>query len=190
MPAHRLILVRHSLPEIEPGIPAREWRLSVEGRRRCLPLAQALAPYQLQRVVASSEPKAIQTAQIVAAELDLPMETRPNLHEHERPDAVLSSQQEFYTMVARLFALPDELVLGAETANQARQRFSGAVHALLEEYLDQSLAVVAHGTVISLFVAHTCNLDAFSFWKSLTMPSFVTLSLPDLSLLGSSSLFP
>ncbi len=35
----RLILVKHSLPVLEPAVPAREWRLGEEGRRRCAGLA-------------------------------------------------------------------------------------------------------------------------------------------------------
>ncbi len=41
----RLILVKHSLPEIVPALPANEWRLSEGGRPRCRVLAERLAAY-------------------------------------------------------------------------------------------------------------------------------------------------
>ena len=37
-----LILVKHSLPEIDPSVPANEWRLSCEGRRRARKLGERL----------------------------------------------------------------------------------------------------------------------------------------------------
>ncbi len=39
--------------------------------------------------------------------------------------------------------------------------------------------VVAHGTVITLFVARRAGLEPFPFWKRLGLPAFVALSLPD-----------
>jgi broad specificity phosphatase PhoE len=54
-----LILVRHSLPEMVAGVDAREWRLSDEGRERCIALAKRLAPYQPARLISSDEPKAM-----------------------------------------------------------------------------------------------------------------------------------
>jgi hypothetical protein len=32
------VLVRHSVPEVDPARPAEEWRLSEEGRARCAAL--------------------------------------------------------------------------------------------------------------------------------------------------------
>ena len=37
----KLILVKHSLPVIDPEKPAHQWKLSPEGKKRCIPLAQA-----------------------------------------------------------------------------------------------------------------------------------------------------
>ena len=38
----KLILVRHSVPEIDARLRAADWHLSDEGRRRCTGLAEAL----------------------------------------------------------------------------------------------------------------------------------------------------
>jgi len=47
-----------------------------------------------------------------------------------------------------------ELVLGCETAIQAQLRFVRAVKRVRECYRDDTVAIVAHGTVIALFAAH------------------------------------
>ncbi len=173
-----LILVKHSLPTIIPDVPAAEWELSDEGRRRCQALAQELRPYRPEGVIASVELKALETAHLLAAHLMLPVTSFPGLYEHARQTAPFGTPQEFEANVARLFARPDELVFGEETADQAHRRFSRAVEAALERFPYRCPVIVAHGTVISLFVSRRCNLDPFPLWQRLGLPSFVVLSRP------------
>ncbi len=180
----KLILVRHSLPEMVTGVPASEWHLSPEGGRRCVALAGRLAAYDLGAVVSSHEPKAVETGQIVAETIGLPLDTAIGLHEHERGVVRdLGSPEDFRAQVARLFKHPDELVLGYETADEAHARFVLAVDSALERWPATSLAIVSHGTVMTLFIARAAGLDPVPFWKSLTLPCFAVLSLPDLELL-------
>lgn len=173
-----LILVKHSLPTILPGVPAARWELSTEGRQRCQALAREMEPYRPDGVIASLEPKALETARLVAASLKLPVDPFPGLHEHARQTAPFGTPQEFEANVASLFARPDELVFGEETADQAHRRFSRAVEAALERFPYRRPVIVAHGTVISLFVSRRCNLDPFPLWQRLGLPSFVVLSHP------------
>lgn len=180
----KLILVRHSMPEMVAGVPASQWRLSDEGRRRCEPLARRLAAYDLAAVVASEEPKAVETGQIVAEVLGLPFQTAPGLHEHERPKAGLfSTREQFEAQVARLFEHPSELVLGHETADQAHARFVRAIANVLSQHPSGNLAVVTHGTVLTLLASRAAGLDPVPFWKRLGLPAFVVLSLPAFHLL-------
>jgi broad specificity phosphatase PhoE len=179
----RLILVKHSLPAIDPATPAETWPLSAEGRRRCGPLAALLAPDQPSAIVASQEPKATETAAIVAGRLGVPFETFPGLHEHVRTNVGWLGAAAFAETVARCVARPDELVFGQETANQARDRFAAAVGCVLARHPSGSVAVVAHGTVISLFVAARAGLDPFALWRRLGLPAVVVLARPDLALL-------
>ena len=46
-----------------------------------------------------------------------------------------------------------------------------------------NLAIVSHGTVMTLFLAHVSGIDPVPFWKQLGLPAFVVLSYPDLALL-------
>lgn len=179
-----LILVRHSLPEMVAGVPASEWQLSGEGRRRCTALAGRLAAYGLDAVVSSQEPKAVETGQIVAEILELSFETAIGLHEHERGVVRdLGSHEDFAAQVARFFERPDELVLGYETADEAHARFTRAIDSVIEQRPDSDLAIISHGTVLTLFIARAAGLDPVPFWESLTLPCFAVLSLPDLDLL-------
>jgi broad specificity phosphatase PhoE len=174
-----LALVKHSRPEIDAPLPPAQWRLSEEGRRLCRPLADDLRKLSPAAVVTSVEPKASETGALVAGYLGLPWEEAPALHEHERPFE--GGVAAFEAPMVRFFAHPGERVYGAESADEAGRRFHASLTAVLERYAGKSLAVVAHGTVISLYVASVTGLDAAALWRRLGMPSCVVLSLPDLA---------
>ena len=174
-----LILVKHSLPEIVSTLPASQWGLSEAGRLNCRALADSLAAYHPDVVVASSEPKAAETGEIVASTLGRPLATIEELHEHDRDNVGFLSGEHFEAAIARFFENPQSLVLGRETADQAHQRFAAAIEAIVTRYPTETVAVVTHGTVIALFVARATGLDPFPFWKRLDTPAFVVLSLPD-----------
>jgi broad specificity phosphatase PhoE len=183
-PGRKLILVRHSLPEMATGVPASQWRLSAEGRRRCHALAKRLAEHEPATIVTSEEPKAVETGEIIADLLGLPFETAPGLHEHER--GVIrhfGSRESFQAQVTRFFASPDELVFGRETADQTHARFAAAITRVLEQYRQGNVAIVTHGTVMTLFIARANDLEPGPFWHSLGLPAFAVLSLPRFDLL-------
>jgi broad specificity phosphatase PhoE len=183
-----LILIKHSQPAIVPGVPAAEWVLSDEGRQRCVPLAAALAAYAPGALVSSEEPKAVETAHLVAVRLGLPHSAAPGLHEHVRRSAAYTAPAEFHASVAALFAHPSELVYGDETADEAHVRFVAAVAGIMGDAAQsrpgRAVAIVAHGTVISLFVARATGIDPFNLWVRLGLPSFVALSWPCVGVLS------
>src|SRR5215212_820542 len=85
-PAWHLILVKHSLPTIVPGVPASEWTLSTEGRQRCDALVARLRDYTPTVIATSDEPKAAETARLLAVGLGFTesLTVDHDLREHER----------------------------------------------------------------------------------------------------------
>ena len=174
-----LILVKHSLPALEPGVPSRGWRLSDAGRARAIPLAERLAAYAPAIVAASPEPKATETGRIVAERLAVPVEIVANLHENDRTGLGWLGAEELEARIARFFAEPDRRIVGNESADEAHARFAAAVEGVCARYPAGNIVVVAHGTVITLFVARLTGQEPFPLWKRLGLPSFIVLSLPD-----------
>ena len=179
------ILVKHSLSQIDPATPAKQWVLSAEGERRCLPLAEQLIPYHPDIIITSDEAKAIDTGQRVAEHLDIPWQIGRGLHEHERQNApFFPTVDAFQAVVKRFFGQPDRLVFGEETADQAHFRFAKAVTRCVAlskcdaPGYSQTVVIVTHGTVLTLFVSRLFELEPYPFWKSLTLPSFVVLEHP------------
>jgi broad specificity phosphatase PhoE len=172
-----LLLIRHSLPAINPQLPAEQWRLSAEGRARCAALADQASVFHPQQIISSVEPKAQETAELIAARLSLPWRSASGLHEHERRTAPFTSTEAFTAAVARLFARPDQCVFGEETADQAHTRLDRALTALLMEHPRHTLAVVSHGTVIALWLSRRLGILPFPLWQSLGLPALLALDL-------------
>ena len=170
----RLLLVRHGLPELDPARPAPDWMLSDEGRSRCAPLAAAVARHAPEHVYSSPEPKALETARLVAPS-GIGVTVREDLREHDGRAVPWLERDELERMIGETFARPNELVLGGETAAEALARFAGAVGDVERAHADRTVAVVSHGTVISLFVAARTGVDGYAFWRALGMPALVVL---------------
>ena len=180
----RLFLVRHSLPDLDRGALRSEWHLSVEGERRCGPLADALSDASPQFIASSVEPKAVQTAQIIAERFGKPHRAFDGLHEHDRSNVEFLPAEDFDPAVASFFQSPDELVLGKETASQAQERFSAAAQTIIEDSPEGDIVIVSHGTVMALYVARWAGIPALPLWRRLGLPSFVALSLPEFEIVS------
>lgn len=182
-PERWLLLVRHASVTIDPTHAAHTWPLSANGRSQAHQFAHHLAqhlPAPVSHVLTSTEAKAAETGQILADTWGCGWETAVNLHEHSRHQVPYLGQAEFDTAVAHFFAHPDDLVLGEETAQQATDRFSYALQAIITTHPQQKLAIVSHGTVLTLWLCrHNPHLHPFPLWHSLTLPWAVLVSLPD-----------
>lgn len=163
-----LLLVRHSVPEIDPARPATEWRLSEEGRARCERLGAQVGAYGPERLLSSPEPKALETAEQIAPALGLAVEIACDLREHERRTLPFLPRAEFLRRMGEFFARPDEVVVGEESADAARARFAAVVEAI-----SRPAVVVTHGTVIALYAAGSDPDGGFGFWKTLALPDVV-----------------
>jgi broad specificity phosphatase PhoE len=172
-----LILVKHSLPEIVESLPANKWKLSKEGLVRAQRLAGRLSCYQPEVIASSPEPKAKETAEIIAGKYQLKLHTIDDLHEHDRRNMPYLAKDEFQASIREFFQRPDMFVFGMETANQSHARFARAVHSILDNYIDKTVVIVAHGTVISLFISRLIGSSDWLLWNELGLPSFVVIDL-------------
>lgn len=170
-----LILIRHAAPQVDTTTPAHTWPLSQEGRARCIVLAEQLRPHALTRILTSTELKAQQTGQIIADVLGLPLNLANGIQEHNRTQTTELDNTTFKAKVARLLAEPDQLVFGLETGNQVRHRFTQAIQTVLNQYPTDSLALVTHGTALTLFLAAHNPIDPVTFWHNLDLPCFFLL---------------
>ena len=177
-----LVLVKHAEPIVDPGVPPNRWRLSANGRRQSVVLAERLNSYAPGVIVASEEPKASETGSLVAEHLGVVLEPFLGLHEHDRTGVPFGTQTEFEQAARQFFENPKELVWGNESAEQATERFAKAIDEVLERHSNHSLVVVTHGTVISLLLSQRSGVNGYEHWRKLGLPSFCVLTVPGFEL--------
>jgi broad specificity phosphatase PhoE len=178
-----LVLVKHAQPDIVEAAPAREWRLSAQGRVHAGYLAEELARFEPEVIVSSDEPKALETAEIIARKYDLDLQVVEALREHDRSNVPFLPHEAFQRSVQDFFQNADQLVFGRETANQAYTRFYRGVHSILTDHPDKTIVAVAHGTVIALFVARLTGHSDFDLWRMLGLPSYIAIDLESSTLI-------
>lgn len=194
-----LVLLRHARSLPQAGLPAALWTLAPGAMEETAALGRALAAVPLKvapssegrgagappttsgsgidLVIASREIKALATARSLAHSLAAEVGTAPGLEEHHRADEPLVEPDEFQRAMRRFFASPETLVFGDETANEAAARFRAAVTSVLASQPGRRLAIVSHGTVMTLLLAAPNGLDPYALWSSLAMPeAFVVRS--------------
>lgn len=171
MSAPALILVRHGRPAIDPDTPPTTWPLCPDGREAVAKLAAQLARYAPSAIASSPEPKALETAQIIAQALGLTVEVDGGLHEHKRPALAFGAEEAFRARIAQVFAEPTKTVAGGESVEHACERLAKA----LADHPARPLVAVTHGTVLSHYVARRLGLDAHDLWRSLHTPDAFVL---------------
>lgn len=173
-----LYLIKHGAPRIQPGVPAHDWGLAEAGREHARRSAEGLRDAQLSVVVSSEEPKARETAEVLAGELGVRTRTMLGLHEHLRYSAPhFPSNDAFRARVLALLAMPRERVFGDETADEAHARFRTAVSATMRMHAG-NVAIVSHGTVMALMVARAQGRDPAALWSRLTDLAILTMPWP------------
>jgi broad specificity phosphatase PhoE len=179
----KLILIKHAKPLITPNMPAKSWLLSEEGQKDTENFAFMLKPYQPQQIFSSPEPKAMETALTLTTVLKIPFLIVDDLYEHQRANEPYDDDRAvFISKIKNLFDNPDKLVYGEETANQALIRFHVGLLSAWRKFRDDNIAVVTHGTVMSLFMAHVIpTINGFELWNCLKMPDAVVLDTSDFS---------
>lgn len=184
-----IVLIRHAKTTPDPNSSAKDWSLAVGAEEACMELVGRLEPTQLTKLISSIEPKAHNTAKLLATQLGCKVSQAENLHEQDRSGAPFLSETAFQNNMRQNFEHPNELIWGKETTAEALSRFTTTLKQLVDEHPNEKLGIVTHGTVISLLVAKYNFIDGYDFWQKLKMPDMVRLSLPFYQLSASEQMF-
>lgn len=169
----KLYVVLHTQVEINPFIPASNWHLSKEGRFSTLHLAQSESWEDAQWIYSSCEPKAIETAQIIAEHLQIKQHTHPDLRELHFATAYLPAN-EFQNRIARyLEGKPDPAF---EDYQKAQTRMDQCVKSIIQEQTGSSGIIVSHGRIITAWYSLLLG-------RRLTAQEWKSIKLPDLSVI-------
>jgi broad specificity phosphatase PhoE len=149
-----LFFITHPEVVIDPAVPVPDWPLSAIGRRRMERFCESRTARCLAAVVSSAERKARDGADIIAERLSIPASVEPDLGENDRSATGYLAPPEFWDVVDAFFAQPDRSIRGWERAVDAQARVVRAVERVARLPVEGDLAIVSHGGVGALLMAH------------------------------------
>ena len=166
--------VRHAMPVADPTALPSEWHLDHLAHQAVATLADRLevAP-AIGALVSSSEPKALETAQVIAARWPAAVLVDDRLREVERPWV-----GEGYRHVAHRY-LRGELPDGWEPHDHAAARAADAVR-IARAGTQGPVVVVTHGLLLAVHLADLLGttFDRECFWSTLAFPDAWSLHEP------------
>ncbi|MPZ09517.1 MAG: histidine phosphatase family protein [Kiloniellaceae bacterium] len=154
----RVRYLTHPQVQVDPLVPVPRWGLSAEGRARVEALATAGWLAGTTRIVSSGERKALETATILAAALNLDVEIREAMHENDRAATGFLPPPAFEAVADAFFAQPTVSVSGWERAVDAQARIVREAEAVLAREMAGDLLFVGHGAVGTLLYCHYAGL--------------------------------
>jgi broad specificity phosphatase PhoE len=154
-PGRALHFVTHPEVVIDPSVPITEWPLSPSGRERMARCCRKPWAGGLSALYSSAERKALDGAAILSAATGLTVLVRGELGENDRSATGYLPPAEFEAAADRFFAEPEVSVRGWVPAADEQRRIVAAVEAAIAEAPGQGdIAVVSHGAVGALLLAH------------------------------------
>jgi len=144
----------HPQVAIDPVIPVPSWGLSDIGRARTQAIAGTGQLAGTTQIICSGERKAIETAEIIAAKLNLDVEVRDAMHENDRSATGFLIPEEFEAVANQFFALPEISIRGWERAVDAQSRIVREVEHVLARNRPGDVLFVGHGGVGTLLYCH------------------------------------
>lgn len=148
----------HPQVAIDAAVAVPSWRLSHVGRGRVRDLVATGWPRGTTHIVSSAERKAVETAQPIAAALNIGLEIREAMHENDRSATGFLPPAEFEAMAGAFFASPHASVRGWERAIDAQARIVREVEAVLAGCCSGDVLLVGHGAVGTLLLCHYAQI--------------------------------
>lgn len=165
---NKYILLRHAETLKDPNKPAPEWDLTPNSLEKINEYISEGKFSNITKIFSSTEPKAIATGKPISEFLNLPITEMEEFVEVKREKKFLTDE-EFLDQKKRELTNLDKVENGAESAYTALARFESGIQKLEEKYFDESILIITHGTIMSLYLAKQENnlQNIFGIWHNL-----------------------
>ena len=148
-----ILVTRHADAEYETHHWADEGgSLTSQGRLQAAELGHRLAARRVTHVWTSTYARAVQTAEIAAAELEVPVTTREGLREFSVGSMAGSRAEDPFaeTYRAWLDGDLDRRLPGGETGAELRHRMHHVLHEIAERHRGETVLAISHGGLMRL----------------------------------------
>jgi len=152
------LYVTHPQVVQDPAVPVPRWGLSAKGRERAERFANHGLALPVRRIISSTETKALELAQCLAAGSGAAIEAGDKFGENDRSSTGFVPTERFEQLADSFFAAPTESAEGWERAVDAQARVVVAFEAALAGH-DPAMPVIftGHGAVGTLLKCHLGN---------------------------------
>jgi probable phosphoglycerate mutase len=180
-----VLAVRHAQAEYDgttmPGVPDGG-RISELGREQVAVLAAALKDRRVAAVVSSPYSRARDTAELLAAALDVPLEVADDLRELDAGDLTALPHDEGIAAVDEVFGrwLHGDLAAsgpGGETGHRLVARVRGVLDGLADRFRGETVVVVSHGGALTLSLPLICGQGARELSESSPLANTAVVEL-------------
>jgi len=154
----RALYISHPQVQMDPHIPVPLWGLSATGRERASRFARSGVVPRGAMVFSSRERKALELAELVAAEAGTPVFADHLMGENDRSSTGFLPPELFEAMADRFFAEPNVSADGWEKAADAQRRIVGTVTTAMASVPRGTAAIFCgHGAVGTLLKCHVAG---------------------------------
>ncbi|MEM7718090.1 MAG: histidine phosphatase family protein [Pseudomonadota bacterium] len=154
----KLIFITHPEVEIDPDRPITDWKLAPIGRARTKTFASHPLMSGVTAIWSSTERKAFETAEILAAPKALGVRKQTDLGENDRSATGFLPRDAFEAAADAFFTNSDHSFRGWERAVDAQDRVANAVRSIVANHKSGDLAIASHGAVGTLLWCHLMAL--------------------------------
>lgn len=154
----RIVFITHTDVIVDEEIPPNQWQLSEQGHVRIAQFGDNPVLRHVTNIITSAEPKAAAAGKVLSNVTHKTFKAVLELGEVDRSSAGFLASDRFETALDEFFDHPDASVEEWETAFAAQQRIVNAVLGLALDFSqEKAIALISHGTVGALLLAHIKN---------------------------------
>ena len=165
-----VVFVRHAQSAPSPDLPEPAFPLSEKGRQQARDLAPVLAELGVTALASSPFVRAVDTLRPFAEASGLPIAIDDDLRERNLSAGWLPDTAAVEAAVRRMFAEPSFALPGGESALDCIARFEAAVARVVAANPGETIAIAAHGGVLSHLIAPHQEGPPFDFWRGMRNP--------------------
>jgi broad specificity phosphatase PhoE len=165
---NRYIFLRHAETIKDPSIHPKDWSLTPDALKKIDEYLKKKFFGKVTKIVTSGENKAYSTGIPIANATGLEITQMTDFNEIGRSSKFLTDE-EFLLQKRRQLKELDTEVDGGESGRNALERFKTGIAKLEEENEGQTILVITHGTVLTLYFAEQTGKweRIFDRWKRL-----------------------
>lgn len=162
------LFLRHAETIKDPNKHPKDWDLTTDSLEQVHKYISEGKFRDVTKIYASTEPKAVATGKPISQDLNLSINEMEEFVEVKREKTFLSDE-EFLAQKKRELENLEKIENGVESGRSALERFLRGIEILESEFTGETILIITHGTVLSIYFADMLGKqnEIFERWQNL-----------------------